>query len=562
MKSIWISMMATALVVVAISCEDLEPTPQFKKSEGEFSVSPSTNSVSKTAADSLSTAITFTWTDPGYAGGLENSKFRVMIGAKDANFVSSSFKDFTGVLTGALLAKEVNAIALRFGGVIGQPVALDVKVVASQENNNETRESDVFELTVTPYGDLTLTPSATTVTCSAENSSAVGLTLSWNTAFAGYNGVKMYELQYAAGGTSFATVTTEKMTSLTKSFNQFDLNKMALSMGVAPEGTGPIDFRIKATNESGTVLYSNTASVAITTYVAFNSFGIIGDATPGGWGTDTDMRRPDASKPTEWTIILFLEGGKAAKFRADDAWDDNWGGATFPNGTGAPGGANISISTSGYYKVDYNLSTGAYSFTALTTPTYTTIGIIGSGTAGGWGTDTDLTQDVNNPHVWTGTVTLTDGEAKFRAENAWDANWGANTYPSGHATAGGANIPVKAGTYAVRLNDATGEYQFMPVTNAQPYAALGVIGSATAGGWDADTDLIKNPSNPFLWSGTITLTAAEAKFRADNAWDVNWGNTAFPNGVATAGGANIPVSAAGTYFVTFNTGTGEYSFVR
>jgi hypothetical protein len=555
-------MMAIALVAVVISCEELEPTPQFKKSDVTFSVTPSTSSVSMTAADSLSTALSLTWTDPAFAVGLENSKFRVMVGAQDANFVSFSYKDFTGVLTGELQAKEINAIAIRFGGVIGQAITLDVKVVASQENNNETKESAVFQLTVTPYGDLTLTPSATAVTCSAENSSAVGLSLSWSTAFSGYTGVKMYELQYAAGGTSFATFTAESMTSFSKSFNQFDLNKIALSMGVAPEGTGPVDFRIKATNESGTVLFSNTATVEVTTYVAFNSFGIIGDATPGGWDKDTDMRRPDASKPTEWTIILYLEGGKAAKFRADDAWTDNWGSASFPTGTGTAGGANIPVDVSGYYKVDYNLSTGAYSFTALMTPTYTTIGIIGSGTAGGWDTDTDLTKDPNDPHVWTGTVTLTDGEAKFRAENAWDANWGANTYPSGYATAGGANIPVTAGTYAVRLNDATGEYQFMPVANALPYAALGIIGSATAGGWDSDTDLIQNPSNLYLWSGTYTLTAAEAKFRADNGWDVNWGNSTFPAGVATAGGANIPVTSEGTYFVTFNTGTGEYSFVR
>ena len=90
---------------------------------------------------------------------------------------------------------------------------------------------------------------------------------------------------------------------------------------------------------------------------------------------------------------------------------------------------------------------------------------------------------------------------------------------------------------------------------------MGVIGSATPGGWDNDTNLTKNPSNPYLWSGFITLTAAEAKFRADNAWTVNWGAGQFPKGTAVQDGSNIPTQD-GTYFVTFNSGTGEYSFLK
>lgn len=561
MKSIWISMIAVAIVAFAVSCDDLEPTPQFRKSDSQFTVAPSSTTVSVTAEDSLENAISFTWTDPGYVGGLSNSRFRVVIGAEDGGFTSFAYKDFTGVLSGSLVGKEINAMALKFGGVIGQPITLDVKVVASQENNNEPKQSSVFQIDVTPYGDLTLTPSANAVVCSAANSSAVGVSLSWSTAFVGYTGVKMYELQYAAGGTSFASATAVSVSSFTKSFNQFELNKIALTIGVAAEEEGPIDFRIKATNESGTIMYSNTATVSVTTYVAFNSMGIIGDATPGDWGTDTDMYRPDATKPTEWTAILYLIGGKAAKFRADDDWADNWGGADFPTGTGTQGGANIPVSTSGYYKVDYNVSTGAYAFTLLSTPTYPTIGIIGSGTPGGWDNDTDLTQDVNDPHVWTGTITLTDGEAKFRADNDWANNWGSNTYPSGHAVGNGANIPVAAGTYVVRLNDATGEYQFMPATTAQPYVSVGIIGDSTPGGWNDDTDLIQNPSNPFLWSATFILTAGEAKFRANNDWGVNWGDSQSPSGIGTVGGPNIPIGA-GTYFVTFNSGTGEYTFVK
>ncbi len=99
----------------------------------------------------------------------------------------------------------------------------------------------------------------------------------------------MYQLQYAKGGTSFATPTSSAVTSYTQSYTQLDLNKIALGYGVAGGSNGTVDFRIKANNESGTVEYSNVVTVTITTYVANNSIGIIGDATPGGWNVDTDL---------------------------------------------------------------------------------------------------------------------------------------------------------------------------------------------------------------------------------------------------------------------------------
>jgi hypothetical protein len=42
---------------------------------------------------------------------------------------------------------------------------------------------------------------------------------------------------------------------------------------------------------------------------------------------------------------------------------------------------------------------------------------------------------------------------------------------------------------------------------------------------------------------------------------VNWGSAIFPSGTGVQDGSNIP-TLAGTYFVTFNSGTGEYSFLK
>jgi hypothetical protein len=556
-----------AIVAFAISCTKLENTPQFPKSSATFSATASATSVTPTAADSVSNVVTLTWTDPQFAVGLTNSKFVVMVGAMGKGFVSFAQKDFSAVLTGTLLGKEINAMALKFGGQIGQSITLDVKVVASQQNNNEPTSSNVLQVAVTPYGDLGLKAVPTTVVCTAATSSQVGTVLSWSTAFNGYTGVKTYQLQYAKGGTSFGSPTSSPVTGYTKSFTQLDLNKIALGYGVAGGSNGTVDFRIMATNESGSAEYSNVVTVTITTYIANNSIGLIGDATPGGWNTDTDMYRPDPiNKPADWTLTVYLIGGKSAKVRADDAWTTNWGGATFPSGTGTQDGPNIPVANSGYYTVAFNAGSGAYTFTSVSAPTFTNISLIGDNVGTAWSTDFDLTQDGTNPHLWTGTYAFSaSGGVKIRANHDWTTNWGNATFPSGYGTNGGANIPQTAGTYFVYFNDVSGEFFFGNTTNSAqtPYTAIGVIGDATPNGWGADSPLIQNPANPYKWSAKVVLTGTGtyAKFRADGAWTVNWGASTFPNGIGTQNGPNIP-AVAGTYQITFNSATGEYTFTN
>lgn len=563
MKKIFQISLVIALMIITYSCSrQLEPVPQFTKSTSEFSATASTSSVAASSADSLKSVISFNWNDPKYSVGLKSSKFTVVMGNTGKNFVSSLSKEFTGVLTGAMVGKEINGMALRLGGIVGQPIILDVKVIASQSNNNEPKSSAILPITVTPYGDLGLTSNPTSITPSAATPDAIGATFSWNVAFNGFSGVKTYAIQYAKAGTSFATPVVNSVSGFSKSFTHLQLNDIALGYGIAPSVAGNVEFRLKATNELGVVIYSNTVALSITPYVAINSVGVIGDATPGGWNTDTDLYRPDAAnKPTEWTTIVYLIGGKAAKFRTDDDWAINWGDVGFPSGTGTKGGSNIPVNTSGYYRVDFNAATAAYTFTLQTVPSLTSLSIIGSGTPGGWGSDTNLTQDVTNPNVFTGTVVFTDGEAKFRKTGDWGTNFGSSTYPSGWGVGNGSNIPVKAGTYFVRIDIATGEYFFAPTDRGTSYSSVSIIGSGTPGGWGADTNLIQNPANPFKFSKKIVIVAGEAKFRETGNWGVNWGQTTFPNGVGTNNGSNIPV-IAGTYQITFNSATGEYIFTK
>jgi len=319
-----------------------------------------------------------------------------------------------------------------------------------------------------------------------------------------------------------------------------------------PEGIGTqggSDIPIPAAGEWTVTFNALTGAYK---FVYTSDIGIIGNSTPGGWGDDTNLYY-DPIDSNKYFITLNLIAGEA-KFRANDDWAVNWGAIDFPAGIGTQGGANIPIPSVGKYLINFDKSTGAYSFEEILE--FATIGLIGSSTPGGWDSDTDLTKDGANPNLWKGTITLIDGEAKFRANDAWAISWGDTLFPSGIGILNGPNIPAVAGQYVVTFNTETFEYNFLPLVI---YSTIGIIGNSTPGGWDTDTDMNQDPLDPSIWRLRLILTDGEAKFRADNDWATNWGAGDFPTGIATEGGANVPIPA-GDYKITFNSFTGEYNF--
>ncbi len=279
------------------------------------------------------------------------------------------------------------------------------------------------------------------------------------------------------------------------------------------------------------------------------SVGIIGSATPTGWDSDTNM---EETSEGIYTITMELIDG-VVKFRADDAWDLSWGGTEFPTGTAVVNGGDIPV-VAGTYRVTLDINNLTYSFVAETG--IAAIGLIGSGSPVGWepadGEDFNLVLNEDSG-TWSAVVGLVNGDVKFRANDNWDVSWGAIDFPSGTATSdNGPNIPVTSGIYVVSFDPASGAYSFEP-------ASIGIIGTATSGGWDSDTDLTVNPDVPGEVSLTGTFTGGVAKFRTNNDWVYNWGGTDFPAGTAVFNGGDIPVTA-GEYTVKFNVNTLQYSF--
>ncbi|MBK9737791.1 MAG: SusF/SusE family outer membrane protein [Saprospiraceae bacterium] len=356
------------------------------------------------------------------------------------------------------------------------------------------------------------------------------------------------------------------MTQLTDSTWTLDVTLSSAEAKFRANGTWDVNWGAKDFPEGiGTQGGPNIPVFAGDYTVNFNSLsglysfnvksdiGIIGDATQKGWGEDTNLYIADS---VNYYTLLTLKQGEA-KFRQNDAWDINWGDSAFPEGVGTQDGSNIKVSSAGKYRIDFNKATGAYKFSEVVE--FSSIGVIGSATPGGWDNETALTKDGGNPDLWKGVVAIKEGELKFRANNAWTISWGGGTFPS-DTSAGSDNIVVPAGSegdYQVSFNTKSLIYNFLKIGN---YQTVGIIGDATPLGWDNSTPMVQDATDRSLWTLRVKLKKGEAKFRANNAWDVNWGADSFPTGTGTQDGANIPIEE-GDYKISFNSTTGDYNFV-
>lgn len=161
-----------------------------------------------------------------------------------------------------------------------------------------------------------------------------------------------------------------------------------------------------------------------------------------------------------------------------------------------------------------------------------------AGDANGWNQIDYLAGD--DGITFTGFMYLNKNGFKFCTQQDWDGtNYGAGIDPSGDNI----NMTEEAGYYKVDVDLGSKSYSLTPITT------IGVIGDATADGWNSDQDMTYVPYNsetkaPGYWEiKDITLSAGSIKFRANDGWDINWGGT---TDALTQGGADIAVEA-GTY---------------
>ena len=220
----------------------------------------------------------------------------------------------------------------------------------------------------------------------------------------------------------------------------------------------PVEYDVYATVTSVVDVVTADGSVSLkkqfdpfvikATVKATKELYYVGDI--GGWGTFFPLAEVDTDKYAGYYYVAKVDNASTwgFKFTITPDWNNPQYGAGGSYGTLALGGGNADLpegSSTGFYRMDVNLSDLTYSVTPITS-----ISLVGSAVAGdtSWKTDYDLTF---NPETlaWEGTYDLVAGEFKFRANHKWDYSWG-GTAADELTSNNGANLKIDAdGTYKI-----------------------------------------------------------------------------------------------------------------
>ena len=385
----------------------------------------------------------------------------------------------------------------------------------------------------------------------------------------------------------------------TITLTQSDLNVVALDFAEAGANVD-MYFAIvanlntdKGAAVAGTELYSNIVKATFKSFVAdvlptekFEKVWVIGDYC--GWDHSKTQFLFDytASGTTFAGVVDFADAegvSKAAngfKLTGVAGWDDtcNWG--LEDNTTAEAEATSLQLITGGgsqdikaYAKRFYGFEFDNTTLVLKKSWSADQIGIIGLN--GDW--ETDIVMEYNPK--WTrfyADIEAADAtEMKFRADAAWDLNWGVD------CAQGGGNIAVAAGKYRVYFNPVTGLIEF----NAGKYGTAedtdanggggetpepegpqtepdrwGVVGTLTGWGGEADLYMSEVGDNLFVRTNVTLTDEDQFKVRFNNDWAVNAGAagdvepfavTVGEELVLVGGGKNLS-APAGTYDIYFN----------
>lgn len=386
-------------------------------------------------------------------------------------------------------------------------------------------------------------------------------------------------------------------TDNTITLTQADLNVVALDFA---EAGAEVDMYFavvanlntdKGAEVAGTQLKSNIVKATFKSYVAdvlptekFEKVWVIGNYC--GWSHDkTQFLFDYNSTGTTFAGVVDFAGADGVSMAADGfkltgvaGWDDtcNWG--LEDNTTAEAEAASLQLITGGgsqdikaYAKRFYGFEFDKTTLVLKKSWGADQIGIIGLN--GDWETDIVMAYNPKWTRFYADIEAPADTEMKFRADAAWDLNWGVD------CAQGGGNIPVAAGNYRVYFNPATGLIEFNasaygktedttqggntepepegPVTEPDRW---GVVGTITEWGKQADLYMSEVAENLFVRMG-VTVTDADAfKVRFNNGWDINYGAAGDVEPFAVtvgeeltlvSGGKNLS-APAGTYDIFFN----------
>ena len=383
----------------------------------------------------------------------------------------------------------------------------------------------------------------------------------------------------------------------TVTVKQSALNSVILNLGGEPGAEFTVYLRLDswlATNKNMAVESSLARSgVLSATFVPYSQLildkdiydhvWVMGDYS--GWSHDKAQLLYNYSKDGNiFTGVVDFEDKAASgiKFTGAASWDEatgNWGTANPDDASEAASvtllnGSNDNIMC--YAKRFYKFTLDKKALVLTKEWGADKIGIVG--TINNWAApDVEMTFNKDYLRFWVDLEVTGDQEIKFRADEDWVYNWGAD------AKLGGDNIKVGTGKYRVYLdlNKGTVELNEKMFGKTEPSAGgdepepekpavWSLIGTIGGTNWDTDTDMTNTDGEVWI-ARSVALTANdEFKLRFGHDWpdavggtEANSKSTIDPTNpydvfkpvlgtVFATGGMNIQVGVEGTYDVTYD----------
>lgn len=334
MKKIFSIISALLLsAVILISCKKDGVT--YTATSGTSGTLTASASLLELTSDVASdTVLSFNWTAAsfGYPAAVTQVLQFAVSGTSFASVATLAVDN--GVIYQGLTGAGLNKIASSLGLSYDSSTTLDVRLVSSISDSLSSSYTNTVTVKVKPYLSTSwiYVPGAYESWDIASADSLVSLT--GNNIYTGI-------IDFDAASSQFKLTTA-------KNWN--------VNYGSSDNATLVLNGSNMKSPGAGS--YQITADLnALTIELTKMQWGVIGDATPGGWSADTDMKYNNGD--STWSVTTALTAG-TFKFRLNGAWSKNYGGSS---GTLVSGGDNITISTAGTYKVVMDIPNSKYTLT-------------------------------------------------------------------------------------------------------------------------------------------------------------------------------------------------------
>jgi hypothetical protein len=440
---IFLNVLVAALLFAA--CHKVGELPSYSNGSAPV-ISSSATAIAPATADSLKTVVSFSWSSPKYATDSSTVKYVLQIDSSGRNFSKAVSRTVNGQMSVSFLAREINAILLGYGFNFNVPYDMDVRVISSYANNNEPYISNTLKIKMTAYKvPPKVVPPSSKALFIVGNATAGG----WN------NPVPLPAQQF----TQVDSVTYQGTFNLLAGGEYLLLpvnGSWDHKYAVANKGLGGLnaggdfgyDLGDNIPGPSVPGLYKilvdfQRGKFTVTPVKTFTSLYVPGNYQ--GWDPPTAPTITSVNADGSYQGYINIPTNTNYEFKFTDV--PNWNGTAYGDGGSgklvANGGGNLAFPGAGYYQLKANTTDKTWAVTA------TTWALIGDFNA--WGADAAMTYDAT-AKVWKGTITAAAaGAFKFRANAAWDINFG-DTGANGSLEEGGDNINLTAGTHTITLD--------------------------------------------------------------------------------------------------------------